>query len=180
MEAAWIALLASLGGVLLGGLLNAWAQFQRGKWEQASWIRQRTAQELEQKRALYALLPALVEETRSRCWSFVDYRRSDPDGWRNDAYIRAQQDKLEEVVSHFNRTYQQVRLVATEVLRTEAAKLADWVGWWMSAAFEADPGQPFNETEDGRVLASDMDAYSEQAQRESSAEALPTQTSRPH
>jgi hypothetical protein len=126
MSTAWVAVIGSLGGVVVAGLLNVLIEGRRDRAEERRWSRERAARLEDRRRELAAALPALLEEVRSRAWSYVDYRKSEPN-WRHDSYVQAQSDRLEEANSVLGRTYYESLILGmSEKPADAAAELMAW------------------------------------------------------
>lgn len=135
MDAAWIVVIGSLGGVLIGGLLNALTEQRRQLEEARKWERERSTRLEDHRRELAAQLPSLLEEVRSRTWSYVDYRMNEPD-WRHDSYVQEQADRLEEASAAFTRVYYESLILGMSGrLAATAVELFDWRAQLMSDGF---------------------------------------------
>jgi hypothetical protein len=142
MEAAWIAVIASLGGVTVGGLLNVASDELRWRREQRHALAQIGAARAEQLRQSCIDLASVADEVRSRAWSFADYRLQDPSGWRTDAYVQSQQDKLEDAIGRFDRLGNVLEFAGTPNFWKETSALLTVVRDGVAAVFSDEPDHP--------------------------------------
>lgn len=103
-------MIASLGGVALGGLLNVLADTLRWRREDRRADVARAGERRERTQQLFVDFATLGDELVSRLSNFVDFQDTNPDGWRTDPFVQDQIDKLETAWSSFNRTYNALRI----------------------------------------------------------------------
>jgi hypothetical protein len=151
LSAAWIAVIASLGGVALGGLLNVLADTLRWRREDRQTAVARASDREERTQQLHVDLVTVGDELMSRLYNFVDFQDENPNGWRTDPFVNDQIDKLEAAWSSFNRTYNALRVSgmtpsmqtgAIERIRAAADDLYDVISTAWTNAYPPDPEAP--------------------------------------
>jgi hypothetical protein len=135
LETAWIAVIASLGGVLLGGMINFLGDAFRWRHEDRQAERQQAAKRDEERVALCVEFATLGDELMSSLHNFADFQEVNPTGWRTDPFVQRQLENLETAWSSFNRTYNALRIFGMGNLRESADTLESFVAINFAAAF---------------------------------------------
>jgi hypothetical protein len=110
-----------LGGVVLGAVVNIVGERLRWTREEARLRSDRAQATKDRRRALAVEFASTSDELGSRVWSFVEYRASIRKDWRTDAVAQAQADKIEAVLSVFNRSYNELRILGMGEAMADAA-----------------------------------------------------------
>jgi hypothetical protein len=127
---------------MIGGALNLVAEHLRAVREDHRLSVQSATEREEQLREVCVDFATLSDEVRSRAWSFVDYRVGDPKGWRSDLYVQALQDRLEEAIVGFERTYNTLQVLGMRTFRKEAEALYEVTADAIGKAFADEPEFP--------------------------------------
>jgi hypothetical protein len=142
LSAAWIAVVASLGGVAVGGTLNLIGEQIRVRREERARAAIRSEAAEERWRQACVELASLASEVWSRAWTLVDYREADPEGWRTDAYVQGLQDALEAALTRLNEAYSELRILGMLSFYDEAGQLYEAAVNATSGAFAESPNSP--------------------------------------
>jgi hypothetical protein len=140
--AAWIAVIGTLGGVLVAGALSVVGEQMRGRREERLRAQEHTLAVEQSWRQACVALGALTSEVWSRSWALVDYREADPEGWREDAYVQGLQDALEATLGRLNEAYSELRILGTLSFGEEMNRLYDSAVRGAASAFAETPEYP--------------------------------------
>lgn len=155
MNEAWIAVIGSLGGVVVGGTVTYFGDRLRLDREDLRRAAQQTSETEERWRQACVHLATSAYRMRSLAWSFTDFRLN-TDGWRSDPYVQELQDRLETAYSDCARCYNELRVMGLLSFEEEADKLLEKAEDVVDRAFAEDPDYPDDSL--GEVLGAFLDA----------------------
>jgi hypothetical protein len=146
VSAAWIGVVGVLGGIALGAAVNIVGDHLRWQREDARLASEHRRILDDRRRGLAVDFASTVDELTSRLWSFVDHRGASAKNWRTDPHAQAREDRIEAVLSTFDRSYNELRILGIGDQVTAAAdRLLLLCSELTSAAF-ADDLEQWEET----------------------------------
>jgi hypothetical protein len=142
MSAAWIAVVASLGGVALGGAVNLIGEEIRARREARARHEDYLTQADEHRRSACVTFASAAREVWSRAWTLADYRLANPEGWRSDPFVQDLLETLEGAISRLGEAYFNLRILGTGSLAEHASHLHEAAVYATRGAYEETPSYP--------------------------------------
>jgi hypothetical protein len=138
-------------------MLNVLGDSLRWRREDRQAVVAQASEREERAQQLCIDFATIGDELVSRLFNFVDFQEENPKGWRQDAFVQDQIDKIEVAWASFSRTYNALRIAGMPPTmrtggiarpRTATDEMYDFVSSAFSAAYPPDPDRPGDEWSD--------------------------------